>query len=54
MDATTVTACNTYSKLALSEAPTLFLEFHGNSPDEIAAQATIVGKNLQTDFVIFY
>ena len=29
LDKLTVQACNTYSKLDLAEAPTLFLEFHG-------------------------
>ena len=39
LDEMQIRACNTHSKLALSEAPTLFLEFHGNAvtaPDAVA------------------
>lgn len=44
LDASTVAACNKYSKLTLAESPTLFLEFHGSSEAEVATQATFVGN----------
>ena len=39
LDEMQIRACNTHSKLGLAEAPTLFLEFHGNAvsaPDAVA------------------
>ncbi|VDN18313.1 unnamed protein product [Gongylonema pulchrum] len=52
LDATTVAACNKYSKLTLAESPTLFLEFHGNSEAEVASQASLVGRILLVAFVL--
>lgn len=40
LDALQVKACNAYSKLSLSEKPTLFVEFHG-TPDGVAEQAEL-------------
>ena len=43
MDELQVRACNAYSKLALGETPTLFLEFHG-SQASVAEQAERFGE----------
>ena len=42
LDEMQVAACNAYSKLSLSETPTLFVEFHG-SPDGVREQAERFG-----------
>ena len=39
LDPPQIRAVNTHSKLGLEEKPTLFLEFHGMSEDDVAAQA---------------
>ncbi|VDM99904.1 unnamed protein product, partial [Thelazia callipaeda] len=42
LDANAIAACNKYSKLTLTESPSLFVEFHGSSEAEVAAQASLV------------
>ncbi|KHJ95392.1 FAD binding domain protein [Oesophagostomum dentatum] len=43
LDDVQVAACNKYSHLTLPELPTLALEFHGQTEDEVARQAQVVG-----------
>lgn len=43
LDAVQVAAVNRYSRLEMTEAPTLFFEFHGSEP-EVAHQVTVVGE----------
>jgi D-lactate dehydrogenase (cytochrome) len=43
LDTLQVKACNAYSKLGLTEAPTLFVEFHG-SEESVAEQARRFGE----------
>jgi D-lactate dehydrogenase (cytochrome) len=53
LDPLQIRACNIYSKLALAEVPTLFVEFHGSQRDvdeQIARFEAIAGEHGGKDF----
>lgn len=56
MDQLQVAACNKFSNLTLPELPSIFLEFHGCTEEEVKNQAELVGETLleNTGLIIIY